>query len=431
MGNIVHLPRPARDRDPATPFGLYFRVGRDQHRDLMDALAQGEKEFFGIVIEARYAQRHRELKIEALKQGLDVILDPNTHAMATIGGYTPSVGSLPWGVPRPHRTDDFSGSEGRNRARQIAEFAYTNSFTQLLGPTHLLSSANDAWIRRDIEMMSWVREELAKLGSAMPLIYPLALPIQILRDPVQREVIVEAVGSADSDAIWLKIENFGQDATGEKVAAYVAACEDFRALGKPLVADCVGGLPGLGLLAFGAVGGIAQGVTLFESFKPSGWRRPRPDTDQSGGVSTRVYVPQLDMLLKPKVARAFLESSPRVKSHFGCRNTHCCPGGVKDQLENPTRHYVHTRSDQISRMAQTPPNLRVNHYLDDYVRPISDDIAAVGRLSLNSELKKAIAKKQKTVGRFRKAMAHLAKTHQMREPLAPPLSRLARENKKR
>ena len=128
--------------------------------------------------------------------------------------------------------------------------------------------------------------------------------------------------------------------------------------------------------------------------------------------------------MKPKVAKAFLESSTRVRGHFGCRNTHCCPSGVKDQLENPTRHYIHTRSEQISKMAEVPANIRINHYLDDHVRPISDDVAAVGRLpSLNSEIKKAIAKKQKTVGRFRQAMAHLAKTHKLHEPAAAPLSR--------
>ena len=146
----------------------------------------------------------------------------------------------------------------------IAEFAHKNGFTQLLGPTHLLSSANDAWLRRDIEMMKIVRDELRRLHSNISLIYPLALPIQLLRDPVQREVIVSAISEAPCDAIWLRIENFGQYATGDKVASYIAACEDFRALGKPLVADCVSGLPGLGLLAFGAVGGLAHGITLFE-----------------------------------------------------------------------------------------------------------------------------------------------------------------------
>lgn len=432
MSNVVHLPRPQTDREPVPPLGLYFRVGRDQHKDVLDLLAQGEKSFFGLIIEARYGTRHRELRTEALRRGLDVILDPGTHAMATVGGHTSGLAQLPWGIERPHRADDFAGAAGRERARQIVEHALSNNFTQLLGPTHLLSSANDIWLRRDIEMMGWVRTELDRTNAKFPLVYPLALPMQILRDAIQRQAIIAALADAPMDAVWLRVENFGQDATGEKVAAYIAACADFRALGVPIVSDFAGGLPGLGLLAFGAVGGLAHGITLFEGFKASAWRRPRPESDQHGGVTTRVYIPQLDMLMKVADARAFLESSTRVRSHFGCRNTHCCPGGVRDQLGNPARHYVHTRSDQVQRMTSVPMDLRIDHYLDEHVRRVSDDVAAVSRLpSIDPEIRDAIAKKNKTAGRFRQAMSHLAQTHALGEPVAPPLSREARERQQK
>ena len=48
---------------------------------------------------------------------------------------------------------------------------------------------------------------------------------------------------------------------GEKAAAYIEACRDFHKQGIPVIGDHVGGLPGLAALAFGAVGGIAHGVT--------------------------------------------------------------------------------------------------------------------------------------------------------------------------
>ncbi|HUO92054.1 MAG TPA: hypothetical protein VMU22_03990 [Rhizomicrobium sp.] len=428
MSNVVRLPRPQKDRERAAPLGLYLRVGRDQHKDLLDVLAQGEMDFFGLVIDARYTQRHRELKTEALRRQLDVVLDPNTHAMATVGGHTAAAASLPWGLSRPHRADDFAGAAGRERAKKIAQFVVENGFTQLLGPTHLLSSANDLWLRRDIEVMGWVHHELRQLSPTMPLIYPLAIPVQVFRDAAQRQAIIAAIADAPNDALWLRIENFGQDATGEKLAAYIEACADFRELGKPLVADYAGGLAGLGLLAFGAVGGLAHGITLFESFKPGGWRRPKPESEQAGGVSTRVYIQQLDMLLKPKDARAFLESSTRVRTQFGCRNTHCCPGGIKDQVDNPTRHYVHTRSEQISKLSATPLALRVNRYMDDYVRPISDSVAAVSDFpSISPDLKNVIKRRNKMAGRFRQAMSHFAQIYRTPEPLDPPLSRPARE----
>jgi hypothetical protein len=98
----------------------------------------------------------------------------------------------------------------------------------------------------------------------------------------------------------LKVENFGGDATGEKLAAYTEACRDFHGLGIPVVGDHVGGLPGLGALAFGAVGGIAHGVTMQQNFAASSWRRPR--LKRSGGPGWRIYIPQLDLLLKSNMA---------------------------------------------------------------------------------------------------------------------------------
>ena len=71
--NVVHLPRPSQER-PQNPLpGLYFRVGRNQHVELLDVLGEGERGFFGIIIDAHYAvRRHRELRLETLGRGFDV-----------------------------------------------------------------------------------------------------------------------------------------------------------------------------------------------------------------------------------------------------------------------------------------------------------------------------------------------------------------------
>ena len=54
----------------------------------------------------------------------------------------------------------------------------------------------------------------------------------------------------------------------------------------------------------------------------------------------RVYVRELDLLLKPDEARLLLESAARARSLFGCRERHICPRGVQDMLENPARHFL-------------------------------------------------------------------------------------------
>ena len=262
------------------------------------------------------------------------------------GSHTESLATLPWGLTRHHRLADFDGTAGRQRAVQIVEMARGSGFTQLLGPTHLLSGPNDPWLRRDIANMRWAFEEIARGGSGIELIYSLALPIY---------------------------------ASGEKTAAYIAACRDFHGRGVPVIGDHLGRLPGLGALAFGAVGGIAHGVTMLQSFKAAGWRRPR--IPGNGGPSRRVYIPQLDLLLKRDAAKALLGSSPRVRALCGCRDTHCCPEGPCDMIGRPARHALYQRAREIEDLGATPESLRILQYLDERVRRVSDDVAAIAALA--------------------------------------------------
>ena len=105
--------------------------------------------------------------------------------------------------------------------------------------------------------MSSTTDAIAASRVDLGLIYSLALPMKALRLPAERRALISAIADAPCNAIWMKAENFGDHATGEKAAAYFEACRDFHGLGLPIVGDHVGGLPGLGALAFGAVGGIA------------------------------------------------------------------------------------------------------------------------------------------------------------------------------
>jgi hypothetical protein len=281
--------------------GFFVRVGRNDHVELLHLIGTGERGIFGFVIDAHKIERHHELITEARRHDFDVILDPKTQQMGFPGAHTQGLAALPWGLERHHNITDFDGGDGQRRAAQIVETAVTKGFTQILGPTHLLNSPNDPWFRRDIAMMNWTAEQIARSGGELDLIYPLAVPMTVLRSAGERRAIIAALGDAHCGAIWLKAENFGDSATGEKVAAYIDACRDFHERGVPLVGDHIGGLPGLGALAFGAVGGIAHGVTMQQNFNASNWRRP--PVKGSGGPSRRVYIPQLDLLLKPKMAQ--------------------------------------------------------------------------------------------------------------------------------
>ncbi len=350
--NIIRLPRPEGARRPAQELGFFLRVGRNDHRAMLELFGQGEQRFFGLVVEAQKTGRHRDLRIEARKRAVDLILDPKTHHLATLGGYNHTLGELPWGKERPHRSDDFSGAEGAAQADRIVSFAEEHAYTQLLGPTHYLQRHDDPWLAVDIEMMAEVQRRIGQGSDKIDLIYPLSVSIETLREPAYRRSLIEALRNAPCDAMWLKIDNFGADASGEKTVAYIEACREFQRLGVPLIADHVGGLPALGALAFGAVGGIAHGITMYEGFKAAPMRKPR--TSNSARIpAVRFYIPRLDAHLSRAEAKLLFSASTRIKDRFACTDTHCCTG-IKGQLDRPARHFVHERSKQVTRISGFP-----------------------------------------------------------------------------
>jgi hypothetical protein len=406
--NVIHLPRPIQLRTGQEPLAFFVRIGRNDHKELLELIAAGERGIFGLVIDAANVERHRELITEARKRDFDVILDPKTQQMGLPGTYSAALAELPWGESKSHHSiAEFDGVNGEKRAAQMVEFALKNDFTQVLGPSHLIGDPNDPWLRRDISAMTFAADRIQKNGGHLGLIYSLAFPMAVLRDDARRSAIVAATDNIPRDSTWLKIENFGDDASGEKAAAYIKACKDFHARGIPLVADHVGGLPGLGALAFNAVGGIAHGVTVNQNFKTSSWRNP-PQKKKKGGGGWRVYLPQLDMLVKPEVAEKFIESSQRVRGRHVCKDTHCCPRDLRDMLDRPARHALYQRAREIEKLSEVPESLRVSAYLEN-VRRVSDDVALAASFDkVDEKFRKRLQEKQKDLGHFRDAMAHLS-----------------------
>jgi hypothetical protein len=252
--------------------------------------------------------------------------------------------------------------------------------------------------------------------------------MQLLRNAGERDALINGLRGVDMDTLWLKIENFGADATGEKVLAYVEAAEAFHQLGVPLVADHVAGLPSLAALAFGAVGGIAHGIMMFEGFKASGWRRPPSGKPRT--PSPRVYLQGLDMLVSREHAAEFFEHSTRVRGQHACRDPRCCPRGHRDMLEHPGRHYCYTHARQVEALSATPAAQRVNEFMDKTVRPRSDAVAAAASLNLGDEkLVELLQKRHRGIGRLRGTLAHMAETYEPASIAQSPLSREQREGR--
>ncbi|MFQ5954119.1 MAG: hypothetical protein ACE5JZ_03545 [Kiloniellales bacterium] len=427
--NVIQMSPPRAVRPAPEPLGLYVRAGRNDHIELLNLLAAGDAECFGVVFDAVHVNRHKELREQIVERRLDAILDPKTQPAATVGGYTEALGALPWGVGRPHRIDDFRGVSGRQRAEALGEFVLEQGFTQVLAPSHLLQNAADPWLARDIEAAGWLRDHLDRNGGRrIPLIYSLAIPYSVLRDRSERRSLANALRDVPAAAIWLKIDSFGSSSTPTAARSYIKACADFHTPEVPIVGDQVGGLIGLGLLAFGAVGGITHGVTLQERFDASYWRRPRA-RGKARSMPRRVYVRELDLMLKPSEAKLLLGSSSRARALFGCRDGHCCPRGARDMFENPVRHFLYQRIQEVARLGQVPESLRVQRFLEQYMRPATDRALAAANINWPDD---AMAKKtrahRKRLDHLRVALGKHAEANPPRSFASVPLRRAARES---
>jgi len=390
--NVTHM-QPRAVRPAPEPLALYLRAGRNDHLALMNLIAAGDTSCFGVVFDAAQEDRHKELKEQVLAARLDAILDTKAMQLALPGGYTNTLAKLPWAdKERMHLPGDFQGMAGRRLMAAIGDHAVQHGYTEVLAPTHLLRACDDPWLAIDVETTRRLREHLDQNGGrSIPLIYPLALSYEVFRKPHLRAQVISALINIRADAIWLKIDGLkGAHATPTAAKNFIAAAADFHQLGRKLVGDCIGGKVGLALMAFGAVGGIAHGIGVFETFDSGYLRSAR----KSKGFAPQmpVYFPGIDAMLHAKEAELLLEASPQAKAAFACRDTHCCKRGVRDMLADPRRHYVVQRMKEIAELGQYPESIRANQFLDKNLRPATDRALQAASLSLDDD--KLIAKLQ-------------------------------------
>jgi len=283
--SVTAFPRPIRQTP--SPLGFYLRPSRSDHKELTTVLLSGPQKVFGAVIDATLTALQKDLREQLLSSRLDVILDPKTQPAAFEHGFRAGMAKLPWGSEQAQHPDEFRAFAGRQRIAKLAEFAIENRYTQILAPTHYLASVNDQWFGIDLDTTQWLRNELDKRGGKrIPIIYSLAIANALFRNAEERAALIMALAELPIESLWLKVDGFGADAGPLTLLRAMDAMAQFHTLGIPIVADYVGGVPGLSLLAFGSVGGIAHGVTMGEGFDSSSWRRPKPTSGGGGGWRT-------------------------------------------------------------------------------------------------------------------------------------------------
>ena len=414
-------------RSAPDPLGLYIRVTRVGSPELQSFIATRPIQFSGVVLEAKLVKQQKELLTLAQEKRIDVVLDPMAAAMATPGGYRPSMKELPWAKDRPHTAEDFKTPFAQRQcAESLATYVMDHGFSQVLAPTHLISEVDSPWLPIDIALASNLRDALDRNGGkTVEVLYPLTISFEIFRTPEKRMAVISWLSAANVQGLWLNVAGCGADSNATQIVRYCDAATDFQSLGIPIVADHMGGLPGLSLMAFGGVGGIAHGLTLSERLDVNSWRKP--PSGRGFGPRVRVYIPQLDTSLSRDEAERFFEAGGgKARARFGCHDSHCCPRGVEDMCTMPARHFLYQRSQQMAALGQVPETLRPSWFLEDHIRRASDVAIIAQQLSLPEDLRKKMQTKAKGVNTLRTTVGPYAQERREKSFARHPKTRIAR-----
>ena len=376
-GKIIELtPRPE-------PIGHFIRIGGNGHRQLETLQGSGKLQLDRVVADAASFKAQKDLLGSLRNSGTEITLDTRIAELSEVGSYVQSAQWLSCVErSRPLIPADFAGDRSDRIVAEIAEFAIRNAFDAVLAPSHFVTDARNPWWPIDIKLCQHLRRALDQMGGAHVRIdYPLITTYRSLREPEQRRAFIAVMNDLPYSNLWLRISGFGADATGIAVRRSISAIADLHSIRRPIVADHVGGLVGLALVAFGATGAVAHGVAEKERFAGQQWLSPKPKG--GGGHVGRIYIRALDRYFKIDDAQQLMELGS-ARRLLACADRDCCPLGVEDTFKNPKGHFLTQRSSQLADLSRIHESRRVDRFLNHHLAQAARIARQAARLSPNS-----------------------------------------------
>jgi hypothetical protein len=371
--NVRHL------RRVSPPLASYLRVG---HRDaaLMSRLMeQGLPAGAGVIVDHAARKRTVDLRDAAVENGVEVILDPRSVELSTIGGMAATTAArLPWAHEEHQTPSSLLGVAGEEMSNKIAAAAVEERVTGVLAPTHFLDD-DHSWLDVDRLLTTQLRAELDASGAGSTVIYyPLVVSLRTLLEPATQKRIIsqlnELAAARQIDGVFLRVQGFGTTKAGPRnLRTYLRAARDLHAVGVPLVGERTGGV-GIALAAFGAIGGIESSVTYGEAYDA---RRLNKASKGKGFVPPpRVYIRDAMALVSRQEAETILNR--RGFARLGCQQM-CCRRDRHATLDDPRRHFIASRSSELAQLSAVPANERAEHYLTTTLGPAKDNAAQLAR----------------------------------------------------
>lgn len=405
MANVVYL------HGRPQPVAHFLRIGANGHRRLEELLAAGQLPVQRFVVEAGAFGRQTDLINALRRDGQEIVLDTNVAELSVIGRYQGAAKGAPWANPDGILTEAHfkSGSNEFDVVGKIARFVVAEKIPRVQAPAHLVTDILDPWFRVDLETCLALRRALdIEGGKHVAIDYPLMISNAVLNDPAQRREFVTKLSSMPIDSLWLRVSGFGAHATAAGLRKYISAVQDFHSLGKPVVADGVGGLSALAMVSFGATCGIAHGVAEKERFDTKDWHKPPKESGGGGGYA--MLLPGIDRLLKRAEAEVLL-AAPGGRRLLSCNNRACCPHGFEDTIKDPKGHYLRQRAWECEAISAVPEQRRPQHFLNKDLAQADRTARQVSKLKVSdASLAQKMLENSRRLDRMRVVLENLERT---------------------
>jgi hypothetical protein len=382
------------------------RLGHTGHKRLESLYTAGRAPIARAVIDAGHSVRQKDLVATLSNNGAEIILDTKAAELASAAGIHTKAAGLPWGKGDAEQTPaDWAGANGQERARLIAEFAVAGRVDTVLSPAHLIKRVNSPWLATDLQTTHYLRRALDRAGGEhIRIDYPLMVPVSLLKDVERLNALLQGLRAAPVGNVWLRIAGFGMDGTPSGTRRCVEAAWRLADLGKPLIGDQVGGLVGLSLAAFGATGGLCQGVAEKENFNVSAWGRHR--SRKGGSSERRIYLPSLDMFLYQSKAKTLM-AGRNVRALLTCHDRQCCRS--PDDIFNQWQAHALTQSFRAIEELNGQPELkRIDYVLDRMLTLTGRNLRTVKKTKIDDPvLSKRLAAKSDRIDLMQQTLERL------------------------
>jgi hypothetical protein len=416
------LPMPGI-KAPAQLVGHFFRLGDTGHRQLEDLHAEGRFSPARIVVDASRLHHQRELVSALRSGGTQIFLDTKAAELAAEAKFSGFARAAPWaaqGNDRPLGPEHYAPNSKSNVIGRIASFAIENHVDAVLAPGHFLSKgSNSEWFDVDRQACVALRRALDRAGgNHISIDYQLIVPHVSLDDVVERGQLINGLKDLPFNNLWLRASGFGADSGPLTTRHYISSLSNMHNLGKPIVADYLGGLISLAAVSFGATSGFAEGIGERERFDAREWHKP-PEArkeDELFGQPKRITIASFGRSVTATELRQ-LHDAKGGHRLVACADRNCCLHGLPDMLNNPKRHNVYQRLGQIREVEKTPDLNRAQHFLEGEMAKADRLARQIKELKIGDEkLMKRMLQHSRRMEKLRSALEYF---HEARGNDAP------------